>query len=59
MDSRLVFNNIADEYDKWRPTYVSELYADIMSYSGINEASRVLENVGVCKKNHKRSFTCG
>jgi len=43
MDSRLVFNEIADEYDKWRPAYTPELYADIMAYSGINETSRALE----------------
>ena len=46
VDSRLVFNDIADEYDKWRPTYAPELFADIMAYSGINQSSNVLE-VGI------------
>lgn len=43
MDLRLKFNEVAAEYDKWRPTYVPDLYTDIMAYSGINQASRVLE----------------
>ncbi|MCL1845639.1 MAG: class I SAM-dependent methyltransferase [Defluviitaleaceae bacterium] len=43
LDKRLVFDNIPDEYDKWRPTYVPELYDDVLSYSGIDENCRVLE----------------
>lgn len=43
MDLKLKFNEVTAEYDKWRPTYVPELYADIMAYSGIDQASRVLE----------------
>jgi len=46
VDSRLVFDNIAAEYDKWRPAYPPELYADIFSYTNITETSRVLE-VGI------------
>jgi len=46
MDKRLVFNNIPEEYDKWRPVYVQELYADIFSYSNIDETSHALE-VGI------------
>ena len=37
------FNEVFDEYDKWRPTYVSELYKDIMDFKQINQCSNVLE----------------
>lgn len=37
------FNTVAAEYDKWRPTYVPELYEDIFAYKEINQASNVLE----------------
>lgn len=37
------FNEIPAEYDKWRPTYVSELYKDIMKFKEINQYSNVLE----------------
>jgi ubiquinone/menaquinone biosynthesis C-methylase UbiE len=40
------FNNVYAEYDRWRPTYVSELYEDIMEYKEINPSSKVLE-VGI------------
>lgn len=43
MDLRLKFNEVAAEYDKWRPTYVPQLYTDIMDFSSINETSHVLE----------------
>lgn len=32
------FNTVANEYDKWNPTYVPELYRDIFSYKEINQA---------------------
>jgi len=37
------FNEAATEYDKLRPTYVPELYNDIIAYSGLNENNHVLE----------------
>lgn len=37
------FNTVANEYDKWSPTYVSDLYEDIFSYKQIDKASNVLE----------------
>lgn len=37
------FNEVYAEYDKWRPTYVSELYKDIMDFKQINQFSKVLE----------------
>ncbi|MDF2586948.1 MAG: dimethyladenosine transferase [Anaerocolumna sp.] len=37
------FNEVPYEYDKWRPTYVPELYTDIFNYKEINQLSKVLE----------------
>jgi ubiquinone/menaquinone biosynthesis C-methylase UbiE len=37
------FNTVANEYDKWNPTYVPELYNDIFKYKQINQSSNVLE----------------
>lgn len=37
------FNIVCKEYDKWRPTYVPELYQDIFAYKEINSTSKVLE----------------
>ena len=46
MDLRLTFNEVPAVYDRWRPTYVPELYADIFKYAGIDHESRALE-VGI------------
>lgn len=43
MDLRFTFNEEPTLYDKFQPTYLPELYADIMKYSNINHESRVLE----------------
>ncbi len=37
------FNTVYTEYDKWRPTYVAELYDDIFAAKEINHLSKVLE----------------
>ena len=37
------FNTVYKEYDKWRPTYVKQLYKDIFSYKEINASSNALE----------------
>ncbi len=37
------FDTVAREYDKWRPTYVPELYEDIFAYSNISAKSCALE----------------
>jgi ubiquinone/menaquinone biosynthesis C-methylase UbiE len=37
------FNTAYLEYDKWRPTYVTELYKDIFAFKEINQSSNVLE----------------
>lgn len=40
------FNSVYAEYDKWRPSYVKELYDDIFDAKEINASSNVLE-VGI------------
>lgn len=40
------FNDVYEAYDRWRPTYVPELYRDIFAYHSIGALSRVLE-VGI------------
>lgn len=40
------FNSVYTQYDKWRPTYVKELYDDIFDAIEINSSSKVLE-VGI------------
>ncbi|GMQ57211.1 hypothetical protein AN1V17_16060 [Vallitalea sediminicola] len=37
------FNTVYKEYDKWRPTYVGELYKDIFAYKEINSSSKAVE----------------
>ncbi|NGM83789.1 methyltransferase domain-containing protein [Paenibacillus sp. 7124] len=43
MDLRLKFNEDVVNYDKWRPTYVAELFNDIIHYSGLNSTKNALE----------------
>ncbi len=43
MDPRFKFNEDEENYDKNRPTYVKELYQDIINYSGVCKGSEVLE----------------
>ncbi len=43
MDLRMKFNEDEENYDKYRPSYVGELYRDIINYSGICKGSEVLE----------------
>lgn len=40
------FNEVYADYDRWRPTYVSQLYQDIFSYKKVGPASSVVE-VGI------------
>ncbi len=37
------FDTVAEEYDKWRPGYVPELYEDILAYKEITSLSSALE----------------
>lgn len=43
MDLRMKFKEDEENYDKYRPSYVWELYRDIINYSGICKGSEVLE----------------
>ena len=40
------FNTVVDEYDRWRPTYVDELYQQIFAARPMDETCRALE-VGI------------
>jgi SAM-dependent methyltransferase len=46
MGLETTFNEVAVEYDTWRPTYVPELYQDIFACKEIDDSSHVLE-VGI------------
>lgn len=37
------FNEVVNDYDKWRPTYVPQLYHDILEFKKIDQSSNVLE----------------
>lgn len=43
MHLRLKFNEDAQNYDKYRPTYPDELFLDIIHYSGISSGNNALE----------------
>lgn len=43
MDLRLTFNEDAQGYDRLRPTYTSELYEDVIHYSGLNSSKYAIE----------------
>jgi len=43
MELRLKFNEDAVNYEKWRPTYVAELFHDIIQYAGLNGTKNSLE----------------
>lgn len=46
MDLRLTFNEDAPNYDRFRPTYTDELFADVIRFSGLGGNNRALE-IGV------------
>lgn len=43
MDFRKVYDSIPDEFDKWRPRYCDELFADIIEYSKLDSSKAALE----------------
>jgi len=43
MDKRLMFNEDAANYDKWRPRYCDELFLDIIRYSRLDTEKHVVE----------------
>jgi SAM-dependent methyltransferase len=42
-DAGLVFNEVPELYDRIRPTYPDELFADLVAITGIGQGSKVLE----------------
>ena len=43
MDFRKVFDTIPEQFDKYRPRYSAELFADLIAYAEIGEGKKVLE----------------
>ncbi len=43
MDFRKVFDRIPEEFDRWRPRYCDELFADVIEYAGLGPGKNALE----------------
>ncbi|PAF33048.1 rRNA adenine N-6-methyltransferase family protein [Paenibacillus sp. 7516] len=43
MENKETFNSIANEYEKYRPTYPNEMYNDIFDYSNPDREDKILE----------------
>lgn len=43
MEFRKIFDTIPDQFDKYRPRYCAELFADLIEYAGIGPGKTVLE----------------
>ena len=43
MNLRLKFNEDVSNYDKSRPTYIADLFCDVISFSGVTQNSDILE----------------
>jgi len=43
MDFRTIFDTLPDQFDKWRPRYCEELFADLIQYAKLNKDKMVLE----------------
>lgn len=43
MEFRKVFDTIPEQFDKYRPRYSAELFADLIAYAGITPEKSVLE----------------
>ena len=43
MEKKLSFNENADNYDRLRPRYCQDLFADIAAYAGLQEGAAALE----------------
>ena len=45
MGNEKYFDESVILYDRFRPTYVKELFEDIISYSRITKSNKILENL--------------
>lgn len=43
MDFRKIFDKIPEAFDKWRPRYCEELFADLVDYAGLDASKTALE----------------
>jgi ubiquinone/menaquinone biosynthesis C-methylase UbiE len=43
MDFRKAFDSIPEEFDRWRPRYCDELFADVIEYSKLDSGKTALE----------------
>ena len=43
MDFRKIFDTIPEEFDRWRPRYCPELFADLAEYGQLGPGKEVLE----------------
>lgn len=43
MDFRTIFEQVPEQFDKWRPRYCNELFSDLITYANIDSNCEVLE----------------
>lgn len=43
MDFRTIFEQVPEQFDKWRPRYCEELFQDLILFADLDEKSEVLE----------------
>ncbi|MGV2965329.1 hypothetical protein MHB43_12865 [Paenibacillus sp. FSL H8-0317] len=51
MENKETFNLVADEYERYRPVYPSEMFDDIFTYLNLNKEDSILE-IG-CGTSHR------
>ncbi len=43
MDNRTLFEQVPEQFDRWRPRYCEELFDDLISYAKLDPSKKVLE----------------
>ena len=43
MEFRKIFDTIPEQFDRWRPRYCAELFAELIAYAEIGPGKTVLE----------------
>jgi len=43
MDFRIIFEQVPEQFDKWRPRYCDELFTDLIAYANLDSNREVLE----------------